>query len=424
MKRRLISVALAACVLLTSVTSMTFGAEVSYKQAMEKTENYMIGKLTNPTFESEWQLIGLSRSGAAVSSTKYNTYYKNLEATLKASDGVLHKKKYTEYSRVVLVLTAMGKDPTNVGGYDILAKLADFEQVKWQGINGPIWALIALDSKPYEVPIDPSVATQTTREKLIDEILSKELSGGGFSLKDNPDADITGMALQALSGYMNRSDVKGAVDRALAVLSDMQNSDGTYSSLGTKNAESTSQVLIALTALGIDPKTDQRFIKNGKTTLSGLLLFYNGTTGGFRHVNKSTAGYIPPVDGLATEQGYSALAAYDRFVNGKNKLYDMSDGKPISKPAKVSISSLKSTKSKTMVLTWKKITGAKGYQVVYSTSSKFTNVKRTYSTTLRKTVKSLKKGKYYYVKVRAYKKDAKGNKIYGSYSAVKKVKVK
>ena len=92
------------------------------------------------------------------------------------------------------------------------------------------------------------------------------------------------------------------------------------------------------------------------------------------------------------------------------------------------ISSLKSAKTKALTVTWKTVSGASGYQVKYSTSKKFTE-KTTKSATVKKqkskktTIKKLKKGKKYYVKVRAYK-TADGKKIYGAYSAVKNIKVK
>lgn len=130
---------------------------------------------------------------------------------------------------------------------------------------------------------------------------------------------------------------------------------------------------------------------------------------------------------MASEQGYYALTAYDRLVKGKSSLYDMTDGAVVTKkPGKVTISSLKSTSTKKMTVKWKKVSTAEGYQVVYSTSSKFTSKKTitVSKSTLSRTVKSLKKGKTYYVKVRAYRKDVKGNKVYGTYSTVKKVKVK
>lgn len=430
MKKKILATLVILCLMLSSMTCLSWAADsgaVSYKTAMSKTESYMIGKLQNPGYNDEWYIIGLARGGAAVSDSAYNTYYNNLVKEVKNAKGVLDKRKYTEYSRVILALTAIGKDPKNVGGYNLLEKLADFENVKWQGINGPIWALIALDSKMYEIPTVRDVEVQTTRDLLIKEILSQEIEGGGFSLDGKtPDSDITGMAIQALSGYMNRTDVKAAVERALAVLSDMQKADGGFASFGTKNAESNCQVIVALTTLGIDPTKDDRFIRNGKSVLDALLTYYVSETGGFRHVNTSTAGYKPVVNSMSTEQGYYTLVAYDRLLNGKSSLYDMTDGKTLSKPGKVTISSLKSTKTKTMTVKWKKLSSVAGVQIRYAANSKFTGSKTVTASksATAATIKGLKKGKTYYVKARAYKSDVKGNKIYGSYSTVKKVKVK
>lgn len=93
----------------------------------------------------EWAVLGLARSGYAVPEEYYQNYYQTVEEYVKACGGVLHETKYTEYSRVIIVLTAIGKDPTNVAGYNLLTALGDYDKTIWQGTNGPIWALIALD---------------------------------------------------------------------------------------------------------------------------------------------------------------------------------------------------------------------------------------------------------------------------------------
>ena len=188
---------------------------------------------------------------------------------------MLHEKKYTEYSRVILALTALGEDVTDVGGYNLLKPLSDYDQTIWQGINGPIWALIALDSHNYEIPTAAKGKTQTTRENLIARILSQELSQGGWAMSGaKADPDITGMAVQALAPYYSsNASVKGAVDRALARLSALQNADGGYASWGQINSESCSQVIVALTAMGINPAADKRFVKNGKSVVDALAAY-------------------------------------------------------------------------------------------------------------------------------------------------------
>lgn len=124
----------------------------------------------------------------------YSRYKSNLVDVVKQKKGVLHDKKYTEYSRAVLALTAIGEDVTDVGGYNLLQPLSDFDQTVWQGVNGTIWALIAFDSHDYEIPKAAVGKTQTTREKLINNILSQEVSGGGWSIMGGADSDVTGMA--------------------------------------------------------------------------------------------------------------------------------------------------------------------------------------------------------------------------------------
>ncbi len=420
-----LSLTMAFTLVLSSAAS-AHGASVSWKTAMSKTESYMTKKLANPTYGDEWALLGLARNGAAVTDATYNKYYKNLGKVLADKKGVLDARKYSEYSKVILTLTAMGKDPTNVGGYNLFEKLADFEMVKKQGINGPVWALLALDCDGYEIPKVEGISQVTSRELLIENILSQEKEGGGFALTgDVADVDITAMVLSALAPYRTRTDVGTVVDRAIAVLSEKQMADGGFETLKTANAESNVQVIVALTSLGIDPHKDKRFIKNGKSVLDALLTYY-ATGGGFRHVNKSTVGYEPVVNGLATAQGYYGLTAYSRFLNGKNTLYDMRDGKTIARPIKPTISSLKSLKTKQLTVKWKKISGVKGYQLVYAANSKFTASKTATATasSVQKTIKSLKKGKTYYVKIRAYKDDGEGGKLYGEYCSAKKVKVK
>ena len=92
--------------------------------------------------------------------------------------------------------------------------------------------------------------------------------------------------------------------------------------------------------------------------------------------------------------------------------------------AKVSITSAKNSKSKQILLKYKKISGIKGYEISYSTDKKFKKaVTRKNTTKTSYTISKLKKGKTYYVRIRAYKVDSTGKKVYGKYTSVKKVKV-
>ena len=295
-----------ALILSLSVIPFSMGAEAS--TAMDETAKYLQKTVPSPTVASvggEWAVIALARGGYAVP----ESYYSNVESFVKACKGVLHERKYTEYSRVVLALTAIGKDPTDVAGYDLTKPLQDFEKTVWQGINGPIWALIALDSGNYAC---------TQRQNYINYILEQEIPGGGWTLAGStPDADITGMALQALSKYLGQAAVKEASERALTWLSKTQNADGSFSTTGKENCESTVQVLVALCEMGI-PLTDSRFVKNGKTVMDGLMQYY-APGGGFTHVKEAGGGN----DLMSAEQGFYALVAADRAAKGKASLYRM-----------------------------------------------------------------------------------------------------
>lgn len=296
----------------------------SVKEAINNTGILIHKNTPDPnvgTFSGEWSILCLARGGIKIPQSYYDKYYSNVVKTLKECDGVLHNMKYTEYSRVILGLTSIGKDPRNVGGYNLLEKLADFNKVIKQGINGPIFSLIAFDTNNYEIPIVDGVKVQTSREKLIDYILSKEIDGGGWALSGKvPDPDITAMALQSLAPYKNEEKVKPYINRAIKVLSKLQNDKGGYSSWGTTNSESVDQVIVALCALGIDPGKDERFIKGDCWLISNLMRFYV-KGGGFKHVENME------IDAMATDQGMYALVAYQRFLEGKNRLYDMTDAK-------------------------------------------------------------------------------------------------
>ena len=281
-----------------------------------KTTGDFIQGLGTPTVNStggEWMVIGLARSGRTVPAGYYDNVVEYVKAKADANER-LHPAKVTDNARVILALTSIGKDVTNVGGHNLLKGLDSMDYIQTQGINGPIWALIALDSHNYPTMGD------VTREKLIQVILDAQLSNGGWNLSGNDaDPDMTAMAIQSLAPYYKENEaVKAAVDKALDVLSELQLATGGFGSWGTENSESCAQVIVALTALGIDPAKDSRFIKNGLTILDALASYYVDG-GGFRHIASGDR------DGMATEQGYYALAAYYRFINGQTRLYDMSD---------------------------------------------------------------------------------------------------
>ena len=287
----------------------------------------------------EWLALSLARYPEVLSSmiTKYGeeavkdakaAYYAKVveyvENEINPTTMKLHKVKSTEHDRLIVALTSLGYDVTNVAGYNLLTALGDFDYVKKQGLNGPIWALIALDSHDYVIPTKVTGNNQTTRQGLIDYILEQQApNGGGWNLygkdttySDKADVDITGMAIQALAPYYNsNTEVKVAVDKAIGIMSDKFKVSGDYGSV-----ESIAQIVVALCALNINPDTDERFVMdNGVSLLDAMLNYSVDSQDGFKHVLNGT------VNQMATEQSLYAAAAYKRYTSGMNRLYDMTD---------------------------------------------------------------------------------------------------
>ena len=286
---------------------------------LNETAVLLVSETSNPTCGSvggEWVVFGLAGwGGDTPDATWFDTYYSNLETTVKSCGGVLDARKYTEYSRVILALTAMGKNPMDVAGYNLLEPLADFDQTVFQGINGPAYALLAFDSGNYEIPAVKDGGTQASRDMYIDYILERELQNGGWSLSggDAADADLTAMVLQALAKYQEREDVQAAVERGIQVLAELQNEDGSYTTYETDSSETISQVITALCELGISID-DERFVKDGKN-LADKLLEYRAEDGGFKHTLDGDR------DMLATEQAFYALVGLERVQQGETSLF-------------------------------------------------------------------------------------------------------
>ena len=266
----------------------------SVSQVMAETSAYMRATDTNPSVGSEWYVLGLARGGLSLKEKYFSTYYNHTANYIEEKKGILtNTSKYTEYSKRILVLTSEGKDARNVGGYNLFQYISDFSLVKEQGLNGPIWALLALNCHPeYSFPENPSAKEQNSESALVNFLLQSELPGGGWTLMgSNADSDITGMTLQALAPYYHKSgyeNVTAAIDRGLNKLSEMQNDSGGYSTMGVETEESCAQIITALCSLGIDPETDSRFIKGGHWTIENLLSYHIDGSG-FMHV-KAGAG--------------------------------------------------------------------------------------------------------------------------------------
>lgn len=308
------------------------GTEVpNFDKVYADTKKYIQNNVPAPVVASdrgEWAVLGLARAGVALSDEYIQAYYGKVVAYVKAnigSDGVLvdpesHNPTVTDNERIILALTAIGKDPANVGGKNLLAALQDRNIMQVTNtsdtdINGLVFGLLALNSGNY---------TQDSYW-LVQAILTQQNEDGSWSVsaekKPDGDVDMTAMALQALAPYYNEGDdttVNAAVDKALQWLS------AKYKGTGYTSAESCAQVVVALSALQLNANSDSSFVKtvDGAPTsvLGDLLRYYLGEGQGFKH-----AASLKTADQKATEQALYAMAAYERYCRRTNALYDMTD---------------------------------------------------------------------------------------------------
>lgn len=295
---------------------------------------------------TDWLPIGLSRCGVE---DDYDAYLAALQTYVEQKyrePDKLDRVKATEWHRISLAVLACGGDPTHFGkdadGNDINL-IADgvYDRGKTidigaQGLNGWLWGLITLDSMKYNIPAGASY----TRTELVKTILSYQLSDDGFNLRvaqgSTADPDITAMAIQSMGPYYRTStlNVKDPVDRALERLSQLQLDTADFRSWGTRNSESTSQVIISLCSVGIDPQNDPRFVKNGLNLLDALF-YYQQEDGGFAHSYELDEGNPSAVpgesDSMATDQALLALVSVWRQAQGMSPLYDFRPGGVSSK---------------------------------------------------------------------------------------------
>ena len=274
----------------------------------------------------EWTVFGLARGGYFANDSQYfaDYYdriveYVNETAATVAMSGALDKNKSTDNSRLIMALSAIGKDATSVGNWNLVEAYSanGINWIRKQGMNGTIWTLIALDCGGYETS-DPTI-----RQQCVDAILTAQHNDGGWSLvtaKTQPsNVDITGMTLTALYPYRDQPAVAAACETAFNWLSESQLDNGGFPYGRGETSESCVWAIVAATTWGINPDTDPRFIKNGNSAIDNLLTYYLEDEAKFEHGRGAGA------NAMATDQATYGLVAYDRLVRGKKALYDYSD---------------------------------------------------------------------------------------------------
>lgn len=284
---------------------------------------YLQGKSLEK-YKDEWNIFSILRSGATIEQGKLDKYYESVVKQLNTSS---KNMRVTDLARVALALEAMGKNPTDVGGFNVLEAIYNHKDMMTDSSNCPIFGLLALDGRNYEIPKN----AKWSRKDLVEQILKFQKASGGFGLSldnDTTGIDMTGMALQALAPYYDNSaypEVKPAVDKALKHFKDNITINAGFLDMGSENSCTTAQVLTAVSALNIDPTVKENgFVQNGNNMISNL------------HTYKKDAGFAwqATMQGqeMATQQVTYALVAYQRMEEGQTRLYDFTDV-PEEKPS-------------------------------------------------------------------------------------------
>ena len=311
--KKLLSVLIPAWILLTGILLIPVRAEdvsgyaqeiIIHQSGGDSAQNWIDGALTeNAGISSEWYILALSQSGDYDFSSYRNALHEYLET----------HEIYSASSRLkyALALASCGERD----GY-ITESLEN--SIGQQGVMSWIYGLHLLNNG--------FTCESCSTESAVNQLLSMQLEDGGWAVMGTVgDIDVTAMAVQALAiHYGTNPEVQSACDRALEFLSERQQDYGGYQSFGTENLESTAQVVTALSALGIDGFSDERFIKNENTLLTGMLTFRQ-PDGSYSHTRDG--GY----NETATIQAFYTFIAYQRMQNGQPPLY-LLDPKPEPEP--------------------------------------------------------------------------------------------
>ena len=265
----------------------------------------------------DWIALTFALAGEDGACAEYGERLEKYVLGAYKKHGGLGAYSATQGQRIVLTAAALGLDPTAFGGnVDLLADCTydyrqDGEELYDQGLNACVFALLALDCKRYPVPS----GSRYSRQALLDHLIDRQNDDGSFGLTQGAaDADMTAMAVQALAAYADVPAADDAARRALDWLSAQQDADGQFS---PRSSETVAQTIIAVTAMGLDPQTEPRFVKNG-VTLPQALDAYRQPDGSFAHAPTDGEGNV-----LATQQAMLALLALEKQERGV-RLYDFS----------------------------------------------------------------------------------------------------
>lgn len=435
----------------------------AYSEKAKKAQDVLAQKIYDTTFKGGEYVPGVEDSSGlytvfslARAGFKADKFYDSVYAKVKAQLGAIKtstgkfyddtNKKYVSqesilkdgaasqtYAKIALCVTALGKDASNVNGFNLIEKLADKSVYEASSIySRETTILMAIDSKNYELPTGDNYLT---RAELVNKTAADTDNQIATSIDWNS-IDSAVMQIQPLCAYqtkdvdgVDKSAVKKACDKVLNFMYNKQGADGTYGdSYSASNVWTTAQVMITAGLFGIDAATEENgtdFIKNGVTLYDDALAFVDTDN---NTVDESLMSFQPEQLLRGFNAAIRASEKTELMLPVETAEYTASDDAtytlPTEKVTPVKLAKAKITKltagKKQLTVKFAKVKLAKSYKVQVSTDKKFkknVTIKTTKKTSL--TIKKLKSNKKYYVRVQAV-----SGKNTGAYSAVKNVKIK
>jgi len=350
---KIAAVAAAVIVMVAAMSVMAFAQThtvSSLSDTAAKTAGYLMEQYADAALGSEWAIIGMARAGVPGCEDFFAKYLDNLTATLDETNGVLGEEvvdgetvyTYTDYARVVMALTALGLDPTNFSGYNLVTPLTSLEKIAAQGTNAVIFALIALDCGDYDAEV---------RTEYLDYLKDNELEDGGFEFSPGWDLDVdtTAMAVTALLPYADVDGVQEVIDRAVAVMNTSRFDTGLFGGMWGESADTTGQIIMTLCDLGINPMTENaEWFGDGINPVTALMeSSFDAESGGFSmsYLDWTTGELVVSINAMTSNQVLRALAACIRFSEGKTGVYDMTDvaGSNVTTPTTTTATATTST---------------------------------------------------------------------------------
>lgn len=436
--KKLLSVLLSAVMIFSAVVpfsalaeTKTLGlkevvtAQVEAKADMLGAMNYL--KASTPqTVANSYEVHKFAQAGGDVSE-----YLTALESNLKANNGKIMARQQGEtadsenlvyYAVAIDILTILGKDVTNFGGYNVKQAFETFAQTNKNVSNPYFYRCIVEACK--------AIGSDKLARDLIDQMSKSYKVGSGL---DNWGYSCDNTSVYAATVAPYKAYYQTNYNDALKLIASYKKNKGyCYQTTFEENANSTAMALMAYSAAGDFDKAYEAYqlLKNFESDKNnGVFMAADWKTGAMTE------------NQLATADALRALSYFDDACDQKIKDLSNSDStkptqpapttkpetaKPQSTtPAKTKVQKI-STGKKSITAQWKKVAGVSAYQVQIATNKKFSKNKKTFKVSKKSTkvkIKKLKAKKVYYLRVRSYKK-VNGKKVYSKWSTVRKVKTK